>query len=193
MKSNGWHARGALHCAGTFVICLMSTNAYARVESIPIPCGADRYCLWDRPVLQTPGGWELDDELSRTSRVSVYHPASAGDKEDRSFVVARAVRRSPGANLDQFAEGDLDLLLARQLNASLLSLELLGTRCSKPVKLAIVVTANPGGAADTAAFADDGEFFVVLVLSTSSAQEHAAHFPWFREWVVNFQCNRSYP
>lgn len=172
---------------GAAVFLLIGGNASARVETLAIPCAEERICLWDRPVLAAPAEWELLQEQSRTSHVSVYGPSDASSESPAAFMIARAVRRIENQTRQQFIDLELDYALSHQLDLHAEPTDSLLLEPHNDWLMYRIASARDNSPVVSMAFGEDGDFHVVLVMSSRSDKVHAALLPKFHDWIVRYQ------
>ncbi|CAN5161307.1 hypothetical protein BH10PSE17_BH10PSE17_04280 [soil metagenome] len=174
--------------ATALLIGLAAGQAHAVVDTVPQPCGAN-VCLWDKPRIDPPKGWTLDEALSRSTRVSVFTPADRGLSGAPAVFYARAAKREENTksrDVAAFAAADLDRMLSSQLTLSATSLGDLKVDNARFLRRR-VATSTAEGTHETLAYVEDGEYFVTFVLSARSAVEHDRLRPVFERWLRSYK------
>jgi hypothetical protein len=170
-----------------WALMLRAGVTFAKVETLPIACAEERICLWDRPVLSPPDDWELQQEASNTSHVSMYGPPTAYGDATAAFMVARAVRRTPEQTTEQFIESELDYVLARQLDLHAHPSPPMQRTADQEWPVFRIASSRENEPVESVVFGQDGAFFVVFVLSTRNLTLHDALWPKFNAWVTRYR------
>ncbi|CAN5361964.1 hypothetical protein BH09PSE6_BH09PSE6_23440 [soil metagenome] len=181
-------AAPCLALAAALVAAGLPGTADAVVDTVPQPCGAN-VCLWDKPRIDPPRGWTLDETLSRTTRVSVFTPAQSGVSGAPVVFYARAAKREENTksrDLATFAAADLDRMLATQLTLGATALPDFKVDGARFLQRRVAAS-TAAGTHETLAYIEDGEYFVTFVLSARTAADHDRMRPVFERWLRSYK------
>jgi hypothetical protein len=174
----------ALVLALMLTLLLPAGRAIAVVDTVPQTCG-DNVCLWDKPRIDAPEGWSLDEATSKTTRVSVFVPQDRGFSGAPVVFYARASKRQSG-DLQAFIASDLDRMLSQQLTLSSKPLPDLRVANRAVWRLREVSSSAADGTHETMAYVQDGDYFVTLVLSAKTAADHDRQKARFQKWLRSY-------
>jgi hypothetical protein len=138
-------------------------------------------------VLAPPAGWELEQESSKASHLSIYGPPSEAVDKTEAFMIARAVKPANGQKQQQFIEAELDNVLSRQLDLHALATTPLNRNQSQEWPVYRIATERENDPVESMVFGQDGDFFVVFILSTRNQKVHDLLWQKFNDWVIRYE------
>ncbi len=152
--------------------------AQAETEGFPRSCET-RICSWRRPVVEPPPGWFRDEGASRHYKLNAFAPNGSSFADAPAVMYALAVEKS------SLPEKSLAAFLGRgHPSASGNG----GTEVTPkpPLKTgdgqafaAFRYAPRPGSKEqhETVAYGEEGDYFLVFVVSARTAKDHDAAYP----------------
>ena len=178
-----------LACASALLVGLAGTG-HAAMEPIADACpGSKEVCIWHRPVVAAPPGWQRDERASTHYQASAFAPVGQDFSAAPAVMYAKAVAAPPQVKtLEDFMADDLadfrrqypDLRVQRGL----------ATRDGDGHGLATVrLSPAPGGRAQWQTIADgqEGGDYLVFSLSARDQAAHDAALPAFTRLVGGYR------
>jgi hypothetical protein len=161
--------------------------AQAETEEFTETCDT-RICSWRRPIVDPPPGWSRDNGASRHYKMNAFAPNGS------SFADAPAVMYALAVDKSSFPEKSLPAFLGRGHPSASGSggIEVaptprLTTGDGKSFE-ALRYAPPPGseGQHETVAYGEEGDYFVVFVISARTAKAHDAAYASFVELLRGY-------
>jgi len=175
---NALLALGFLSCA--------STPARAEVQRLVVPCGAAA-CLWDRPRLDPPAGWSVDEEWSARLQQLVFVPAGSAMAVAPARIIARTLDAAAEPDLARLIEHEQDRALGGSLTLVAVRGSALSAGAGPAWPTLTVASRDPAASRQTLAFGRDGAFWVVLLLDAVNPTEHEHALPALRALLAGYR------
>lgn len=175
-------------CASALLVGLAGQGR-AAMEAVADACpGSKSVCIWHRPVVVPPAGWQRDDGASTHYQASAFAPVGQSFNAAPAVMYAKAVTVSPqAATLADFMADDLSDF--RRQYPGLRVQNGLTTRDGDGRGLATVRLAPaPGSSAQwqTIAYGQEGGDYLVFSLSARDKAAHDAALAAFTRMVGGY-------
>jgi hypothetical protein len=175
---------------GVLVSLVQVPDARAAMEAIADACpGTDSICVWHRPKLAPPPGWQPAAVASNRYQANAFVPDGIAFRDAAAVMYAKAVpAQGTAANLATFMAGDL-AEFRRQYPDLRVQTGLAATdgdgRTLKMVRLAPA----PGGKAQwqTIAYGQEGSDYLIFTLSARDKAAHDAALPAFEAMLKGYR------
>ena len=180
----------------TMVICAAAVllgfagRSHAAMEEVADACpGAKTVCIWHRPVVAAPPGWQRAENASTHYQANAFAPVGTDFTKAAAVMYAKAVAAPPQAKtLADFMADDLADF--RRQYPDLRVQGGLATRDGDGRGLATVrLSPAPGGKTqwETIAYGQESGDFLVFALSARDKAAHDAALPAFQRMVAGYR------
>jgi hypothetical protein len=178
----------AMACAAA-LLAGWTGKGHAAMEEIADACpGSKSVCIWRRPVVAPPPGWQRAENASTHYQASAFAPVGQDFNAAPAVMYAKAVAASAQAKtLADFMAGDLADF--RRQYPDLRVQHSLATRDGDGHGLATVrLSPGPGGNAQwqTIAYGQEGSDYLVFSLSARDQAAHDAALSAFTRMVGGY-------
>ena len=173
---------GAAALAVAFAPC-----AVAEIEKIAtMGDGGIRFTWW--PKVKIPDGWFHEHRDSLGYGFNALAPLNASFSNAETVMYARAVYkpREQAKTLDELIANDRADFGAKEPGLEVAELDALATADGKKMRV-FAFTPKKGGNWERVAYGEEGEFFLVFVLSSRTAAGRARAVPDFEKLVREYR------
>ncbi len=178
------------------VMVLLAPMVKAGTEGIAVICErTDSICFWHRPKLDAPQGWQRDEGASQEVQANVFVPAGATFEAAPAVIYGRAIpREGQVASLSAFVDDDVATFeqhyVSLQVQRGLAIADGDGTSLT-----AVRLSPVPGSDAqwETVAYAEEGDYYLIFVLSARNKSAHDADLPVFEHLLAGYRAGPPDP
>lgn len=176
------------------VLSGLAGTGHAAMEQVADACpGSKSVCIWHRPVVTAPPGWQRSEGASTHYQANAFAPNGTVFTQAPAVMYAKAVAAPPGARtLADFMSDDLGDF--RRQYPDLRVQQGLSTRDGDGHGLATVrLSPAPGGKAqwETIAYGQEGGDYLVFALSARDQAAHDAALPAFARMVAGYHAGTA--
>jgi hypothetical protein len=184
-----------LACAAALLVGITGQGR-AAMEPVADACpGSQSVCIWHRPVVTAPAGWQRAEAASTHYQAAAFAPVGQEFNTAPAVMYAKAVAASPQVRtLSDFMADDLSDF--RRQYPGLRVQQGLVTRDGDGHGLATVrLSPAPGGRAQwqTIAYGQEGGDYLVFSLSARDQAAHDAALPAFMRLVGAYHAAPAMP
>jgi hypothetical protein len=163
--------------------------AKAETEGFAYMCETGGICLWRRPIVNPPSGWERDQGSSERYKINAFAPKGLSFSDSPVVIYANALYKTPQKvkDLDEFIEVDKEHFTKGKGE---IKISPKGSLLTGDKKSLVVLTFEPIGKSkeqfETIAYGEEGEYFLIFALSARSKEAHDKALPAFVEFLHGY-------
>ena len=170
------------------LLTLAPTVCSAETEGFGELCPS-QICLWRRPIIDAPTGWERDEKFSRKNQNNSFFPTNPSFGESLMYA-SSFYRPNPNTQtLKEFIEEDRGKFIesANGTYSKVVEKPDLKTGDDKPLKvLSFETTYNNRQQFDLVAYGEEGDMFLIFTLSSPSLETYNSSLPSFKAFVGGY-------
>lgn len=168
-----------------FAVCAPAT---ARIEKTAIPCKTG-ICLYWWPAMAYVKGWHHDQGASLMYSINAEAPDGYTFSNAESVIYAKAVykpRQPETKSLQMFINGDKASILARDHTIEISEVKPLTTEDGRNLPSYTFFPAKKGNW-EEASYSEEGEYYLVFVLSSRSKEGFKKALGAYKKFIVNYR------
>ena len=171
-----------------------AAGVQAATQPVAGPCNdKGGMCIWREPLVSAPKGWERKQNASDRYRAVVFAPAGSNFGNAGAVIYAKAIPRQGNApTLAAFMTQDLATFRAQYsklgVQTGLALTDGDGQRLSA-VRLSPMAASKAQW--ETTAYAQEGEYYLVFVLSARTKAAHDAAAPAFQQMLAGYHAKAN--